>query len=385
MIVPILLALMLLFTVPGSSIAQDGAIRVTRTVWSVGVEEGPAEQVFGELVDAAMGPDGTVYLFDRGAQLIRVFDRSGRHVRNIGRRGRGPGEFLAPLELIHDGDSTLYALDAVNGLTEFRTARGKTEHVRTIVLPITRVSAFCLTRGQFVFLAPVGDSAILHTVARDGRLIRSWGTAFGPREYPPSGRMILTAGGRVACVPQRDEVIVTSGLTAEIRAYRHTDGALLWADSLRGFRPPAVAVTPGSRGTPAIRQSMIPGGFDTNVFLRFVRPDAVLAQASRTNRDTDHIFTRLLDVRTGKQQMRHESRDHADALKKLPVLVGTKGVILENLPFPRARLVELIVAETAHRPENATRWADRRRGREFGHCIRRTIQCRGASDGWSPG
>ena len=40
--------------------------------------------------------DGNVYVLDQKANNVKKFDSSGKYLRTIGRRGRGPGEFNAP-------------------------------------------------------------------------------------------------------------------------------------------------------------------------------------------------------------------------------------------------------------------------------------------------
>ena len=91
-----------------------------------------------ETDSAVLGTIGTVIPLDNGSYLIadaqnytiRHFDKNGRQIRAIGRRGRGPGEFtdFGPVAL--DGDSLLFvlagpelhALHFPTGSHRFRTA-----------------------------------------------------------------------------------------------------------------------------------------------------------------------------------------------------------------------------------------------------------------------
>ena len=55
--------------------------------------------------------DGSVAVLDRLSAEIRIFDANGRHVRSMGRRGEGPGEFRSAWKLwVLPGD-TLWAGD----------------------------------------------------------------------------------------------------------------------------------------------------------------------------------------------------------------------------------------------------------------------------------
>ena len=62
------------------------------------------------VADLEVGPDGRIYVLQRQEQLIRVFDRTGRFVGTIGRRGAGPGEFASPSRMGWKGD-TLWVID----------------------------------------------------------------------------------------------------------------------------------------------------------------------------------------------------------------------------------------------------------------------------------
>ena len=51
-----------------------------------------SDQLYG-VQDAIRLEDGTIAIADGGTNRIRIYDRSGRHVRDLGGRGGGPGEF----------------------------------------------------------------------------------------------------------------------------------------------------------------------------------------------------------------------------------------------------------------------------------------------------
>jgi hypothetical protein len=56
--------------------------------------EGP--EIFSRLADFAVCGDERLHVLEGHAREVRVFDRDGRHVRTLGRSGRGPGEFTFP-------------------------------------------------------------------------------------------------------------------------------------------------------------------------------------------------------------------------------------------------------------------------------------------------
>lgn len=91
---------------------KDGAgWRVTQDLSIGGTEQGPAD--FVDIRDIAIDPAGRLYLLDAQGGTIQVFDARGTHVRAIGRKGAGPGEFSDAFGLAIRGDR-LYVVDQRN-------------------------------------------------------------------------------------------------------------------------------------------------------------------------------------------------------------------------------------------------------------------------------
>jgi hypothetical protein len=63
---------------------------------SIGQADGPEEYIFGYMWQLAVDEKQNVYVIERaGSEYhIRVFDKSGKYIRTIGRIGQGPGEFI---------------------------------------------------------------------------------------------------------------------------------------------------------------------------------------------------------------------------------------------------------------------------------------------------
>lgn len=76
-----------------------------RVELTIGQSAGRDEYMLGAISDLSIDGRGAMYVVDRSVPAIRMYDRSGRFVRNVGRRGQGPGEFLSPVaaELTKDG------------------------------------------------------------------------------------------------------------------------------------------------------------------------------------------------------------------------------------------------------------------------------------------
>lgn len=79
--------------------------------WEI-VEGGAAvAESLGVLSGIAVDRAGIVYVSDRGASKVWVFDAEGRSVRGIGRKGQGPGEFESPTGLAVGPDGRLWVRD----------------------------------------------------------------------------------------------------------------------------------------------------------------------------------------------------------------------------------------------------------------------------------
>lgn len=80
-------------------------------VFAVGRADGAAHEVFGEVTGVAFDAADNLYVLDRQAARVMVYDRTGRFVRQIGSRGEGPGELMVPGQLTVAGDGTVIVSD----------------------------------------------------------------------------------------------------------------------------------------------------------------------------------------------------------------------------------------------------------------------------------
>jgi len=62
---------------------------------SIGVESGPDEYMFGSIRGIAVGAEGVIYVADGRPTIVRTYDSDGVFLRDIGRQGQGPGEFVS--------------------------------------------------------------------------------------------------------------------------------------------------------------------------------------------------------------------------------------------------------------------------------------------------
>lgn len=89
-----------------------------------GSVEGDDTEAFGQIIRILPVPGGGFYTCDRNDMLIRRYDDSGRFLRQVGRRGSGPGEYQYCEDLAVTRDTTLVVSDTPNGRLVFFTPAG---------------------------------------------------------------------------------------------------------------------------------------------------------------------------------------------------------------------------------------------------------------------
>ncbi len=102
-------------TNPATGMWDEGgtpwAVEVVKRIGSL-EEEGPA--MFGNVGSVEADREGRIWVFERQAQELRVFDAGGAYVRTIGRKGQGPGEFNQVNGMAWAPDGNLWVVDPSN-------------------------------------------------------------------------------------------------------------------------------------------------------------------------------------------------------------------------------------------------------------------------------
>ena len=111
------------------------------------------QNTFNLPTDVAFAPNGDVYVSDGyGSARIVKYSRDGKYLSQWGRRGKGPGEFELPHNLVIDGKGRVYVTDRDNERIEVFDADGKflTEWKGT-----GRVSALAITKDDRIWTGEV--------------------------------------------------------------------------------------------------------------------------------------------------------------------------------------------------------------------------------------
>src|SRR5690606_37417904 len=96
---------------PDAPLWRPGEAWELRERFRLGAMDGDGADVFGSIVDVELGPDGTLYVLDAQASEVRAFGSDGVHLRTIGRKGRGQGEFNRAVGMAFDAHCSLWVIE----------------------------------------------------------------------------------------------------------------------------------------------------------------------------------------------------------------------------------------------------------------------------------
>ena len=195
-------------TVRQAGAPVNAGIGTIRELLSIGKAEGPDEYLIVSLQDLALGPDGSIFVADRGVAggnnlgplaSIRQYDSTGKFIRKIGRAGQGPGEFRAfsGMRVLPDGRLVTY--DGSAGRVNVYARSGELTTSWPAVTGIGSTGFALSANGDSYIRVRIGTttpgvpqpSAFVHYNIR-GEIID---TVFEPpRPELPNSRMSITQG-----------------------------------------------------------------------------------------------------------------------------------------------------------------------------------------------
>jgi DNA-binding beta-propeller fold protein YncE len=189
---------------------------------------------FREATSVGVGPDGRVYVFNRGQWPVMVFDTRGNFLDTW-----GAGEFVRPHGIAFDPEGNLYLTDVGLHTVQKRQPDG------TLLLEIGERSVPAPMHGGAPFNQPTqvavhprtGDlfvadgyrNSAIHHFTPDGRLVRSWGSpGDGPGEFNLPHAICFLDDDRLLVADRENfrlQVFTTSGEFLEQR-HMHKPQAL---------------------------------------------------------------------------------------------------------------------------------------------------------------
>jgi hypothetical protein len=90
---------------------EDRALPAPEIRYTLGSADGPAWKSFTHLAHAAFDAEDNLYVLDRGAGKVLVYDTTGQFLREMGRTGHGPGELTFPVQVAVTQEGTVVVSD----------------------------------------------------------------------------------------------------------------------------------------------------------------------------------------------------------------------------------------------------------------------------------
>lgn len=176
----------------GQKAAWKGKIETEN---GVKVVKNPMEPVFGEFAfelqeDLSIGGNpnddnyyfpkgasltvddqGTIYVVDVGNVRIQKYDKTGKYVQSIGRKGQGPGEFQFPGVVRFDGEGNICLIDILT----LKVFGPDGTYKKSIALRTFLQPNFCVSKEGFIFglevnfMAKDGPRLAVVKVSPDGQ------------------------------------------------------------------------------------------------------------------------------------------------------------------------------------------------------------------------
>ena len=116
---------------------------------SIGGNENDDNYYFPKSVYIAVDDRGNIFTADTGNVRIQEYDKTGKHLRSIGRKGQGPGEFQFPGIVRFDGEGNISIIDSPTRALKVFSPDGtykKSVPLRTFLQP-----NFYLSKEGFIF------------------------------------------------------------------------------------------------------------------------------------------------------------------------------------------------------------------------------------------
>ncbi|MCK4806931.1 MAG: hypothetical protein KAT09_04760 [Candidatus Aegiribacteria sp.] len=85
------------------------------TDYTIGVELGDTDYVFGQIVEAVLNENGNVLVLDMSTMNVRKFSSVGEFIGSAGGQGTGPGEFQMPRGMAVLGNNDFVVTDMAGG------------------------------------------------------------------------------------------------------------------------------------------------------------------------------------------------------------------------------------------------------------------------------
>ena len=91
----------------------------------IGVESGDEDYMFASLRSVQVDEDEDIIVLDWKYNVIKIFNKNGKHLRTFGKHGQGPGEIQGPTRMYLKGGRDIGILDSSNNRFSYFSKEGE--------------------------------------------------------------------------------------------------------------------------------------------------------------------------------------------------------------------------------------------------------------------
>ena len=197
------------------------------------------DDALGTVADVVADGHGRLFALDAQRRAVVMLAPSHHHDRTIGRPGRGPGEFVAPVSMTMDSGGRLLVLDpGTMRIEAFRIDDDGTHPAGA--LPLAFPAEDLVACGDGLFLLGSWRFNLIHEIsAADGRVLRS----FAPDSIATDDLMAgYRSSGYLECGPGPSLTFLPT-LRPELTRYSVATGARIGRLAIPGYEPVQVSRT----------------------------------------------------------------------------------------------------------------------------------------------
>jgi hypothetical protein len=139
----------------------------------IGELDGPEEFLFGFISDVTVNRKGDIYVADRKLNEIRKFNKDGKYLLTIGRKGQGPGEFQSATIASVNIHDDLIVFDNMLGRVSIFSDTGDLKETTKKLMAGSWIepSKIFFSDGEYVFFGKLNNSfKLFHEFGQDWSL-----------------------------------------------------------------------------------------------------------------------------------------------------------------------------------------------------------------------
>jgi len=307
-----------------------------KTIFTIGEDVESHEGLLGEVETALFTKDDRILVLDSNRSQIKIYDLEGNLIKNFGRPGRGPGEFMIPEAMALSSNNKLIVINRGNRINIYDYQNGSIEFENTILVKYVPED-LCTLNDKFIVRGVEQpnqelNANILHEYsAKTGEHLRSLGSSYKSNNWLVVNQL---SDGPIACNHESNNIIKMYEYLPYIYSYDLED-SLKWVTKINDFDNFEITEEYRGGNIPSVVFKTATGGSEMGYNLKSIFGDKVILQARKKVNERYQYLTYALNSKDGKGVFLGDN---------IPIIYaqnGNKLIISGSSDFLSLRLIEL--------------------------------------------